>query len=296
MFNAFYYLQYKNLPKSKWDSLLRQQYCLLKRQKLNLRQPQTFDEKIQWLKLYDHCNDMKTQLTDKYAVRQWIADQIGEEYLVPLLGKWDRPEDIDYDSLPEQFVLKGSHGCGCNVVVKDKNSINKDQVTKAFKRWLKINYAYLCGETQYENIKPCIIAEEYIADLDGEIPDYKVWCFNGKAHYIMYLAERAKGLKMAFFDRDWSKQDFVYSYPRYEKDVDRPACLEKLLEMAELLSKDFYHVRVDFYILKNGQIKFGEMTFSSAGGKSKWNPPEADLMLGKLLQLPTDSEEKDANS
>lgn len=285
IFSRFFYYRFKYTPVEKWDKIISQQFFLLKGEKMNWENPRTFDQKIQWLKLYDH-SELRTRLTDKYEVRNWIKEKIGEEYLVTLLGKWDRPEDIDYNSLPSKFVLKANHGCGCNYIVTDKSLVDNDEVNSKFKKWLATNYAYLCGELQYKEIKPCIIAEEYIADLDGDIPDYKVWCFNGKAEYVMYLSERSKGLKMAFFNREWEKQDFVYSYAKNESEIPKPEQLEELIALAETLAKGFYHVRVDFYILKNGQIKFGEMTFSSAGGKSKWHPTDADLYLGSLLRLP----------
>lgn len=287
IFSNFFYHKFENTPVEQWNHIIDQQFFLLKKEKMNWKLPKTIDQKIQWLKLNDD-SELRTRLTDKYAVRSWVKDKIGEEYLVKLLGKWDTAEDIDYNNLPDKFVLKANHGCGCNYIVLDKTKVDRKDVNRKFKKWLSINYAYLCGELQYKNIKPCIIAEEYIADLDGEIPDYKVWCFNGKAEYVMYLSERTKGLKMAFYNREWEKQDFVYSYPKNESIIPRPEQLEKLISLAEILSEGFYHVRVDFYILKNGQIKFGEMTFSSAGGKSKWNPPEADFKLGSLLKLPTD--------
>ena len=215
------------------------------------------------------------------TTKRWV-----NKYLIPLLGKWDKPEDIEYSKLPEQFVLKANHGCGCNIIVKDKKALDVDEACRKMHKWLRINYAYLCGELQYEKIKPCIIAEEFISDLDGDIPDYKVWCFNGKAYYIMYLSDRTRGLKMAFFDRNWIKQDFVYSYPQIIEQVPKPNCLQEMLDIAEKLSSGFPLVRVDLYILKDGSIKFGELTFTSAGGKSVWSPSNADLELGNLLKLP----------
>ena len=285
VYNCIFYNLYKRVSKKYYPYLLRIQYLLLKKQFLNLKNPKTLDEKIQWLKLYDD-SPLRTQLTDKYAVRDWIKEQIGEKYLIPLLGKWDKPEDIEYSKLPEQFVLKANHGCGCNIIVKDKKALDVDEACRKMHKWLRINYAYLCGELQYEKIKPCIIAEEFISDLDGDIPDYKVWCFNGKAYYIMYLSDRTRGLKMAFFDRNWIKQDFVYSYPQIIEQVPRPNCLQEMLDIAEKLSSGFPLVRVDLYILKDGSIKFGELTFTSAGGKSVWSPSNADLELGNLLKLP----------
>lgn len=285
VYNCIFYSLYKRLPQKYYPYLLKIQYLLLKKKFLNLKNPRTLDEKIQWLKLYNN-SPLRTKLTDKYAVREWIKEQIGEKYLIPLLGKWDKPEDIDYSKLPNQFVLKANHGCGCNIIVKEKSSLDVEVVSRKMHEWLRLNYAYLCGELQYEKIKPCIIAEEFISDLDGDIPDYKVWCFNGKAHYIMYLSDRARGLKMAFFDRNWVKQDFVYSYPRVTGVVPKPACLQEMLDIAEKLSSGFPHVRVDLYILKDGSIKFGELTFTSAGGKSVWSPSNAEQELGNLLKLP----------
>lgn len=285
IFNYIFYNLYKRLPKRYYPCLLKAQYLLLKKKLLDLKKTRTLDEKIQWLKLYND-SPLRTQLTDKYAVREWIKEQIGEKYLIPLLGKWDKPEDIEYSKLPNQFVLKANHGCGCNIIVKDKNSLDAEVVCRKMHEWLRLNYAYLCGELQYEKIKPCIIAEEFISDLDGDIPDYKIWCFNGKAHYIMYLSDRARGLKMAFFDRNWVKQDFVYSYPRITEQVPKPICLQEMLDISEKLSSGFPLVRVDLYLLKNGSIKFGELTFTSAGGKSVWSPSNADLELGNLLKLP----------
>lgn len=285
IYNYVFYNLYKRLSRRYYPYLLRIQYLLLKKKFLDLKNPRTLDEKIQWLKLYND-SPLRTLLTDKYAVRDWIKERIGEKYLIPLLGKWDKPEEIEYSKLPEQFVLKANHGCGCNIIVKDKKSLEVDEVCRKMHKWLRTNYAYLCGELQYEKIKPCIIAEEFISDLDGDIPDYKVWCFNGKAHYIMYLSGRSKGLKMAFFDRNWVKQDFVYSYPRIMEQVPKPICLQEMLDIAEKLSLGFPLVRVDLYILNDGSIKFGELTFTSAGGKSVWSPSNADLELGNLLKLP----------
>ena len=139
------------------------------------------------------------------------------------------------------------------------------------------------------NIKPKIIAEQYLENDNNDLYDYKVFCFNGKAESIMYLSDRKNGLKMAFYDLNWNKLPFVYSYPLNEEDIPRPAQLEKLIELAEKLAEGFAHVRVDFYILNDGSIKFGEMTFTSAGGACKWNPPEQDRIYWDLIKLPPKS-------
>lgn len=251
----------------------------------DLDHPKTYNEKIQWLKLYGDL-PLMTKLADKYLVRDFVREKIGEKYLVPLLGVWDSPDEIDFSALPDQFVLKANHGSGMNLIVKDKNSLDIPKAKKKMRRWLRENFAWNFMELQYANIPPKIIAEEFLQNADGDLPDYKVWCFDGKARYIMFLAERQTRLKMAFYDCDWQKQDFVYTHPQYEKNVPRPLNLEEIIEKAEILAAGFPHVRVDFYCLDDGQLKFGEMTFSALAGLCHWNPPEVDLMMGEMLPLP----------
>ncbi len=253
---------------------------------LDLRKPHKYTEKIQWLKLYDNSL-LKTQLTDKYAVRDWIKEKIDEEYLVPLLGVWKSFDEIDFKQLPEKFVLKCNHGCGYNLIVRDKTSLNLPIAKRNFDRWMKENFAMIGGlQLQYDGITPVIIAEEYLENGNQDLYDYKVWCFNGKAYYIMFLADRKNELKMAFYDSKWNKVNISYDHPIYEEEVERPERLEELLSLAETLAQGFYHVRVDFYILNDGSIKFGEMTFSSASGGMRWNPPEINDYFGELLRIP----------
>ena len=251
--------------------------------KLDLKNPKTFNEKIQWLKLYD-STPIKSLLADKYNVREWVKERIGNQYLVPLLGVWDRFEDIDFNVLPNRFVLKATHGSAMNIIVRDRALLNMEYVKKEIRRWQKTNIAFFSLELCYKNIKPQIIAEEYLENQGGDLYDYKVWCFNGKPHYIMFLAERYKGLKMAFYDLEWNRMPFAY-FPQYEEDVSKPDNLDELLKIAGILCQDFAHVRVDFYRLNDGTLKFGEMTFYSAGGFCRWSPPEWDEKLGALLEL-----------
>lgn len=255
------------------------------RQYLNLEKPQTYNEKIQWMKLYDSTS-LKTRLADKYLVRDWVKEKIGEKYLVPLLGVWDCFDEIDFNKLPNSFVLKANHGCGWNIIVKDKKDFDIDDARKKFNVWMQMNFAFEFGlELHYMNIQPKIIAEEYLENGNNDLYDYKVFCFNGKAKNIMYLSERKQGLKMAFFDLKWDKQSFVYSFPRNEAIIPKPQNLELLIELSEKLAKGFPHVRVDFYILNDGSLKFGEMTFSSASGTCQWNPPEQNKIFGELIEL-----------
>ena len=256
---------------------------------LDLKDPKTFNEKIQWMKLND-STPLKTQLADKYLVRDWVKEKIGEEYLIPLLGVWDSFDEIDFDALPNQFVLKANHGSGWNIVVKDKATFNKADAKNKFDKWLRTNYAFVGLEMHYLNIQPRIIAETYLENASGNLHDYKVFCFNGKVESVAYYCERSTGLKVAFYDTQWNKLSFINNnWPIKQEDIPKPACLDELLKIAERLSEGFAHVRVDFYLLNDGSLKFGEMTFTPSNGTGKWNPPEQDQIYGDLLQLPKKS-------
>ena len=263
-------------------------YQRVTRKYLNLDNPRTFNEKIQWLKLYD-STPIKTRLADKYLVRDWVKEKIGEQYLIPLLGVYDKFEEIDFEKLPNQFVIKCNHGCAYNIIVKDKTKLDLADVKAKLDKWMSENFAFKCGyELHYRDIKPKIIIEKYIENKGADdLYDYKFWCFDGKVAYIQFLSERnLSGLKMAFYDKDWVKQTFVYSHPLDTKKIEKPNNLDEMIRLAEILSKGFPHVRVDFYRLNDGTIYFGEMTFTSASGSCKWNEEQINLELGKMIKLP----------
>ena len=255
---------------------------------LNLDNPRTFNEKIQWLKLYDSI-PIKTRLADKYLVREWVKEKIGEQYLIPLLGVYDKFEDIDFAKLPNQFVIKCNHGCAYNIIVKDKSKLDLAEAKAKLDKWLHENFAFKAGyELHYRDIKPKIIIEKFIENKGtDDLYDYKFWCFNGKLAYIQFLSERnLSGLKMAFYDRKWNKQTFVYSHPLDKKTIKKPDNLDEMIQLAEALSKGFPCVRVDFYRLNDGTIYFGEMTFTSASGNCKWNDEHINRALGNMIKLP----------
>lgn len=255
---------------------------------LNLDNPQTYNEKIQWMKLYD-STPLKTRLTDKYLVREWVKEKIGEKYLVSLLGVWDKFDDIDFDKLPQKFVLKCNHGCGMNIIVTDKSMFNKEDAKKKINSWMDTDFSVRNGlELHYKAIRPKIIAEEYLENDNNELYDYKIWCFNGNPEYIQFISERksSSGYKMAFFDQNWEKQSFVSNHTLIEKKIEKPSNLDEMLRLSSILSKEFSYVRVDFYRLNDGTLKFGEMTFTPASGTCKWNPAEMDLKMGQLINLP----------
>ena len=280
------YEYYKNLKPVEYRCALEELYEKRIGAKPNIYDPQTYNEKIQWLKLYD-STALKTTLSDKLDVRSWVKDKIGEEYLTPLLGVWEHYSEIDFNALPERFALKCTHGYAWNLIVKDKSALDHKSAESDFERWLNTNFAFVAGlELQYRDIPPRIIAEEYLENSDADLYDYKIWCFNGEPEYIQFISNRNMGLKMAFFDLDWNLLPFVYSYPQNKEPIPKPACLGEMLRLAKALCQGFSHVRVDFYVLNDGSIRFGEMTFTSASGMCKWDPPEYDLILGQKITLP----------
>ena len=254
---------------------------------IDLDEPKTFGEKIQAIKLIGDDPTL-TRLADKYAVRDWVAGRIGEEYLIPLLGVWKSADEIDFGALPSRFVLKTNHGYHMNIVVTDKSQLDIGRVRRTLTGWLKTNFAFSGKlQMQYRAIPPRIIAEEYLENAGGQIYDYKFWCFRGRVHYIQYLRDRAgKGMRCRFFDREWKAQDFMHSRrPKITDLPPRPDNLEKMIALAERLADGFEFVRVDFYRLNDGTVKFGEMTFTPANGYGQWDPPEMDLKLGGLFAV-----------
>ena len=268
---------------------LRMMFRLELRQKLNLDNPQTFNEKLQWLKLYYHRPDL-TMMADKEAVKSYVASIIGEEYVVPLLGTWSDPNDIDWNSLPQRFVLKTNHDGGNFgiVIVKDKDKLDKDKAIKRLRTSLKRNTFLLGREWPYKFIPRKIFAEEYIEDVSkGELVDYKFFCFDGKAKLLYVAAGRhgKSGLTFDYFDSDFQYLDFVQTHPHAHERPTKPQNYDLMKSLAEKLSKGLPHVRVDFYNI-NGKIYFGEFTFFSLGGWAAFKPEKYDYLLGSYLQLP----------
>lgn len=257
--------------------------------KCNLRDPQTFTEKIQWAKLYRN-NPILTDLSDKIIVRRWVKEKIGDEYLVPLVGGiYLNPTQIDFDELPNCFVIKTNHGSGTNIIVNDKNNIDVFEIREKLDKYLKTNFAYNSLELQYKNIKPMIYIEQNL--LEGEekdLPDYKFFCFSGKVFcsYTMidYVYDHSKG-KLGFFDRDYKLMPYYRSdYAPIMEQIPKPKNYEKMVEIAEKLSEGFSHVRVDLYNI-DGKIFFGEMTFTTNSGYCKFVPEEFDTILGQQWNL-----------
>ena len=254
---------------------------------LNLEYPQTYNEKIQWFKLYGQTSEISF-LSDKISVREFVASKIGVKYLIPLIGTWDYPEDIDFATLPEKFVLKANHGSGFNYLVYEKSRLDMEDILKTANHWLRQDFAFSNGfEMQYHSIKRRLFAEQYMDNAGGDLYDYKCRCFNGKVKMISFGSGRKSGLHMDFYDRDWNFLPIRYGhYPNHEKRIQKPDNLEELVSIAEKLADGFPQVRVDLYRMNDGRIYFGEMTFTPSSGTTGWDPPELDLQLGQLFSYP----------
>lgn len=276
-----------SMPDSKREDELKIWFKSETGKELNLKCPKKFNEKIQWLKLYD-SRPLKTVLADKFCVREWVEERIGKKYLIPLLGVWDKFEEIEFDKLPEEYVLKCVHGSGMNVIVRKDKPIDKKETKKKFDFWMKSYYGIgPMQEWHYRNIPHRIIAEQFIENVGGIPSDYKFYCFNGKPTYIQLIKERDDDPKMAFFNLDWSDAGFTNRhFGKMKKSEEKPKQLEKAIELATKLSEGFAFVRVDFYFVGDEDIYFGEMTFTPASGVSHWVPEEVDEMLGKMITLP----------
>jgi len=269
--------------------LIKRMYRQSTSEKLNLKNPTSFNEKIQWLKLYGNLQKY-TNLVDKYEVRKHVADTIGEEYLIPLLGVWDKAEDIDFSKLPEQFVLKCNHDCASVIICTDKASFDAETAKKKLNEHLTQNFYYGSREPQYKNIKPKIICEKYMVDESGaELKDYKFFCFNGEPKVIQVDFDRFTNHGRNLYDVEWCYIPVSILYPTDpSRVINRPSKLEKMLDLAKILSENIPHVRVDFYSIRD-KIYFGELTFTHGSGYEKFEPKEFGLEMGSWIKLPKES-------
>lgn len=258
------------------------------RYKLDLDNPRTYNEKIQWLKLYDH-RPKYTIMVDKYEVKKYVGNIIGKEHIIPTLGVWDRSEDIEWERLPNQFVLKCTHDSGGLIICKDKDSLDKKSAIKKLDVSLHNDY-YLAGrEWPYKNVKRRILAEKYMTDEYGELRDYKFFCFNGIPKLMFLLKGRGISPRLNFYDLDFNKLPFERGYPNFDDEIEKPKGWDEMIKFAEILSKDIPQVRVDFYDL-NGHVYFGELTFSPGSGFESFEPEKWDRVLGDWIELPRKTE------
>ncbi len=252
----------------------------------DLEHPETFNEKLNWMKLYDHRPEYST-MVDKAAVKQFVADRIGEEYVIQTLGVWDTFEEIDFDALPQQFVLKCTHDSAGLAVVRDKNAFDQAAVGEKLTKCLKTNFYYDGREWPYKAVKPRIIAEPYLEDSRyGELRDYKIFCFDGKPKMLYVITGRLEHTtSLDYFDLDFHHLDIQQGYPNAAVPPERPESLEQMLALAGRLTEGYPHIRADFYEV-DGRPYFGELTLYTYGGLMPYHPDKWDHIFGEYLTLP----------
>ena len=268
------------------EEYLKRMFSARMKRKLDLENPKTFTEKLQWLKLYNRKPEY-TVMVDKYAVKQYVADTIGEAYIIPTLGVWDKFEDIDFDALPEQFVLKCTHDSGGLVICRDKSTLDLKKAKKKIEEALRRDFYLSTREWPYKDVPRKIIAEKYMTDKSGGLIDYKFFCFNGIADCVMVCLDRHLGdTKFYFFDKSWQLKRLNVRGKNAPKDftVNKPECMDKMFELAEKLSKGLPFVRVDLYECNN-KIYFGELTFFPDSGFDANILAETDLYFGNMINL-----------
>ena len=259
--------------------------------KLNLKNPKTFTEKLQWLKLYNRKPEYTT-MVDKYAVKEYVAKIIGEEYIIPTLGVWDSFDDIDFSKLPQQFVLKTTHGGGGGgvVICKDKKTFDREKARKILERSMKGDIYKSLREWPYKNVPKRIIAEKYVEDESGYLRDYKVMCFNGLPKLVQMHMGRFNGIHTQdFYNCNWEKLDTINQVGCVNSDMvlPKPQCLEKMLDLSSKLSEGLPQIRVDWYIIESN-VYFGEMTFFDAGGFDDFIPESLNEVIGSWIELPNE--------
>jgi hypothetical protein len=260
-------------------------YRLAMGEALNLKNPKTFTQKIQWLKLHN-TNPLYSKMVDKFQVRNIITEMLGSEYLIPLLGVWSRFEEIDFSQLPPQFVLKTTHDSGNVIVCKDKETFDFSKARKKLTKALKTNYFFKSREYPYKHAVPRIIAEKYMFDeTQEELTDYKFFCFNGKPELLQITANKGFEKSANYYDIEFDPLDLsTGSYP-LNMELSKPENYSEMLKIAELLSQDIIHVRIDLYSIKS-RIYFGEFTFHNSGGIVNFSPPIWNQRLGDMIELP----------
>lgn len=269
------------------EKFVRWSYYLTFHRKLNLENPQTYNEKLQWLKLYDR-HDEYTQMVDKCEAKKYVASIIGEEYIIPTLGVYNSFDEINFDELPNQFVLKCTHDSGGVAICRDKSTFDFEKAKKLLSRNLKRNKYWTSREYPYKNVRPRIIAERYMEDAGStELNDYKFYCFDGKPTCVLVCAERSAKVKYYYFSPNWEflRWDKETGQLPVDEPLPRPQGLEEMLVVAATLSKGMKEVRIDLYEI-NKKVYFGEYTFFSNSGLDLDITEECDIILGKYIHLP----------
>ncbi len=265
---------------------VRIRYFLCMHKILHLSPPRTFNEKLQWLKLYNRKPEY-SDLVDKFRVKELVKDVVGEDHIIPTIGVWERFDDIDFQNLPSKFVLKCTHDSGGVVICKDKDSFDYEKARRIINKSMQRNYYQITREFPYKNVKPRIIAEHYMVDESGvELKDYKFYCFDGKPEACFVISGRPDHTCCDFFDMDFNKLPIQQGYPNADFKMSKPAGFDTMIAFASKLSKGFPHLRVDFYDI-SGKVYFGELTFFDGGGHCRFNPDCWDRYFGDMISLPS---------
>lgn len=289
--SVFLQIVYDKLRRTKFlhflsdKSFIRLTYLVFFHKKINLLTPKTFNEKLNWLKL-NYRLPIMCKLVDKYEVKQYVASKIGNEYLIPTLNVWDSYDSIDVSSLPDKFVLKGTHDSSSVIICKEKNNFKIEDFKKKIEHSLNSDLYFWGREWPYKGLKRRIIAEKFIEDKNGNLKDYKFFCFNGKVRCFKIDFDRFEHHRANYYDEKCNLLSISEVLcPSDGRDAEIPSNIATMIEFAEILAADFPFVRVDFYDVE-GQIYFGEMTFFPAAGFGRFTTPEADSRLGSWLTLP----------
>lgn len=260
-------------------------YRLHTGRRLDLRDPVTYSEKLQWLKLY-YRPPVMVSLVDKYSVREYVASRVGAEYLIPLLGVYDSPDAIELDGLPESFVLKPTHGSGWVILCRNKSEVDWPSVESRLRIWLKRNYYYHAREWAYRHVPPRIVCEALLEDEAGRIPmDFKVFCFGGVPEMIQVDVDRFGDHRRDFYDTSWNRLPVELKYPASGRTLPRPSQLDRMLEVASALAAPFPVCRVDLYCV-GSKVYFGELTFFPGNGVQSVRPVEYEFLWGEKIKLP----------
>ena len=252
---------------------------------LDLDNPQTFNEKLQWLKLYDRKPEY-SKMVDKYEVKEFVANRIGKNHVIPMIGVYDSPYDIFFKDLPNKFIMKCTHNSGGNVICKNLNEINIDETQTLFHKLLKKNYFWRNREWPYKDVKPKVLVDTLLCDLSSsDLMDYKFWCFDGKPVY-MYVTVKNSDIFENFYDMSFNPVNINHGYRRRKPEFSKPESFDQMKKMAADLSKGIPFVRVDFFFV-NGIVYFGEFTFYDWAGFQSFESYEQDLELGKLIEIPS---------
>ena len=274
--DGFYvrFMHYLPLLKGRWPGIL------------HIRRPRTLTEKIQYLKInIEQLIPDAHIYADKLAVRDYVADTIGEQHLIRLLGSWERAEHIDWPALPDQFVIKANHGAAFNIIVNDKTKLDTAAATTQLNEWLAIDYSQRGRENHYRNIPPRLLAEALLDSGYESPPEYKFRCFDGKCEIVTVTIDRYTDPKRLIVDTAWNRLPVELDYPQPAREIEKPAVLDSMVSIAETLAAPFFYVRVDLYEVE-GSIYFSELTFTPLGGTVPFSPPEWNRKLGDLLHLP----------